>query len=84
MISNDVYLAGSDGWELYKRAPLPSPLLGALWVRGALASAPAGGDVLPYPPSAALVPPKGGGNRVAAPAPGSLCTPLRCSRPRRN
>lgn len=42
MISNDVYLAGSDGWELYKRAPLPSPLLGGLWVRGALASAPAG------------------------------------------
>lgn len=43
MISNDVYLEGSDGWELYKRALLPSPLLGEPWVRGALASAPAGG-----------------------------------------
>lgn len=43
MISNDVYLAGSDGWELYKRASLPSPLLGGPWVRGALASALAGG-----------------------------------------
>lgn len=42
MISNDVYLAGSDGWELYKRVPLPFPLLGGPWVRGALASAPAG------------------------------------------
>lgn len=44
MISNDVYLAGSDGWKLYKRAPLPSPLLGGPGVRGALASAPAGGS----------------------------------------
>lgn len=43
MISNDVYLAGFDGWELYKKALLPSPLLGGPWVRGALASAPAEG-----------------------------------------
>lgn len=43
MISNDVYLAGFDGWELYKKALLPSPLLGGPWVRGAFASAPAEG-----------------------------------------
>lgn len=33
MISNDVYLEGSDGRELYKRAPLSSPPLSGLRAR---------------------------------------------------
>lgn len=43
MISNDVYLEGSDGRELYKRAPHPLPsLLGGPWVRGAPGLGPSG------------------------------------------
>lgn len=78
MISNDVYLAGSDGWELYKRAPLPSPLLGGPWVRGALASALAGGRCAP--PGYRAVGDSGFRPRPRAPS----APPLWCSRPRRN
>lgn len=94
MISNDVYLAGSDGWELYKRAPLPSPLLGGPWVRGALASAPAGGRCA-GPGHRARRPRRrralgvgrrrrgvGSGVRPRPRAPSA--SPLQCSRPRRN
>lgn len=91
MISNDVYLAGSDGWELYKRAPLPSPLLGGPWVRRALASTPAGGRCASpghgAPRRRALGAGRrcrGSGLRGPAPAPGSLRTSLRCSKPRRD
>lgn len=93
MISNDVYLAGSDGRELYKRAPLPSPLPGGPRARGALASAPAGGRCA-APGHRARRPPRRralragrrrwGGGVLRPPAPGSLRTPLRCWRPRRD
>lgn len=92
MISNDVYLAGSDGWELYKRASLPSPLLGGPWVRGAFSSAPAGGRCSSPGHRAPRLPRRmalgtrrrSRGSGLRGPAPGALRSTLRCSRPRRN